>query len=46
MLVALSGWGQTEDRRMSEEAGFDTHLVKPIDHETMLQLLVGIGKRR
>ena len=30
-LVALTGWGQEEDRRRSEEAGFDAHLVKPID---------------
>jgi CheY-like chemotaxis protein len=28
-LVALTGWGQPEDRRRSEEAGFDYHLVKP-----------------
>lgn len=30
-LVALTGWGQEEDRRRSEEAGFDEHLVKPAD---------------
>ena len=29
VLVALTGWGQEEDRRQSEEAGFDAHLVKP-----------------
>jgi PAS domain S-box-containing protein len=31
LLVALTGWGQQEDRRRSAEAGFDVHLVKPID---------------
>lgn len=30
-LVALTGWGQEEDRRRSEDAGFDHHLVKPAD---------------
>jgi CheY-like chemotaxis protein len=34
-LVALTGWGQAEDRRRSEEAGFDEHLVKPADLETI-----------
>ncbi len=46
LLVALSGWGQAEDRRKSEEAGFDTHLVKPIDHERLSQLLIQSGERR
>ena len=31
LLVALTGWGQDEDRRRSEEAGFDAHWVKPVD---------------
>src|SRR6202035_1696475 len=30
VLVALTGWGQEEDRRRSQEAGFDHHLVKPV----------------
>jgi DNA-binding response OmpR family regulator len=29
-LVALTGWGQEEDRRRSEEAGFNHHLIKPV----------------
>jgi CheY-like chemotaxis protein len=29
-LVALTGWGQQEDRRRSQEAGFDAHLIKPV----------------
>ena len=39
MLVALTGWGQQEDRRKSSEAGFDDHLVKPIEPETLRTLL-------
>jgi PAS domain S-box-containing protein len=31
ILVALTGWGQTEDRRRSGEAGFDHHMVKPVE---------------
>jgi signal transduction histidine kinase/ActR/RegA family two-component response regulator len=31
LLIALSGWGQDEDRRRSTEAGFDAHLIKPVD---------------
>jgi CheY-like chemotaxis protein len=40
LLVAITGWGQDEDRRRSEEAGFDAHLVKPIDPVVLEQLLV------
>ncbi|MBX9792219.1 MAG: PAS domain S-box protein [Pirellulales bacterium] len=39
MLVALTGWGQDEDRRKSREAGFDHHLVKPVDHNSLMILL-------
>jgi len=35
-LVALTGWGQEEDRRRSELAGFDAHLVKPVDPDALL----------
>lgn len=38
-IVALSGWGQEEDRRLSKEAGFNLHVVKPIDRVTILQLV-------
>jgi len=33
MMVALTGWGQKEDRDRSKEAGFDAHLVKPVDFD-------------
>ena len=38
-LVALTGWGQDEDRRRSQEAGFDLHLVKPVELEALEKLL-------
>jgi CheY-like chemotaxis protein len=46
MLVALSGWGQDGDRRRSEEAGFDAHLVKPVDEVALGKLLVDLGARK
>jgi signal transduction histidine kinase/CheY-like chemotaxis protein len=39
VVIAVSGYGQVEDRRRSLEAGFDHHLVKPIDPDTLLKLL-------
>ena len=45
MLVALTGWGQEEDRRRSEEAGFDAHLVKPVDLAALTKLLAEWGTR-
>jgi PAS domain S-box-containing protein len=39
VLVALTGWGQDDDRRKSSEAGFDTHLVKPIEVTEIIRLL-------
>lgn len=39
MLIALSGWGQVEDRIRSREAGFDLHLVKPVDSQALLRIL-------
>ena len=39
VMIALTGWGQEDDRRKSEEAGFNGHLVKPIDYDKLLELL-------
>jgi PAS domain S-box-containing protein len=39
LLVAQTGWGQDEDRRRSAEAGFDAHLVKPVDPASLQDLL-------
>ncbi len=47
-LIALTGWGQLEDRRRSRGAGFDSHLTKPVDPMTLQKLLsdlqVGEGR--
>ena len=39
VIVALTGWGQEEDRRRSQEAGFDHHLVKPVELAALQTLL-------
>ena len=39
MLVAVSGYGEEGDRRRSREAGFDQHLVKPVDPIVLLKLM-------
>ena len=40
VIVALTGWGQEEDRRRSREAGFDVHLVKPVDPAAIEKVLL------
>ncbi len=39
LLVAVTGYGQEEDKRRSEEAGFNAHLVKPISLDVLQELL-------
>src|SRR5262249_24527723 len=39
LYIAQTGWGQEEDRRRSREAGFDYHLVKPVDFGALEELL-------
>jgi PAS domain S-box-containing protein len=43
VLIALTGWGQDEDRRQSKEAGFDHHLVKPIEPVALMKLLAELS---
>jgi CheY-like chemotaxis protein len=43
VLVALSGYGREEDRRLAAEAGFDHHLVKPPDLDALLQLIGSVA---
>jgi len=43
LLVAISGWGQRRDRELAQAAGFDQHLVKPVDPDVLVQL---IARRR
>jgi PAS domain S-box-containing protein len=42
VLVAITGYGQEEDRRQTAAAGFDHHFVKPVDAEVLLALLAGL----
>ena len=44
-LAARTGWGQEEDRRRSKEAGFDLHLVKPVEPSELERLLRGNAPR-
>ncbi len=39
LIVAVTGWGQEEDRRKAEEAQFDGHMVKPVDPQALIKLL-------
>ena len=39
LLIAITGWGQSVDRQKSQEAGFDYHIVKPVDQQTLMSLL-------
>jgi len=45
-MVAVTGWGQQEDRRRSQEAGFDTHIVKPVEPEALMDLLASLPPTR
>ena len=40
-LIAVTGWGQSEDRHQARLAGFDHHLTKPVDFERLLALVAG-----
>lgn len=39
LLIALTGWGQSTDRKRASEAGFDHHLVKPVNYDQLMQCL-------
>ena len=45
-IVALTGWGQEDDRRRSAEAGANGHLVKPVTLDTVLRLIAGLADAR
>ena len=42
-LVALTGYGQDEDRRRSAEAGFHHHVIKPVERERLLAILQSVA---
>ncbi len=46
VLIALTGYGQADDRRLSQAAGFDAHLVKPVDMAALTQLLSSLPAQR
>jgi CheY-like chemotaxis protein len=43
VMIALTGWGQESDRRKSQDAGFDGHLVKPVDYAALMDLLSALS---
>jgi PAS domain S-box-containing protein len=45
VLVALTGWGQEEDRRQTQQAGFDHHLVKPVEPGALQELMADMKKQ-
>jgi CheY-like chemotaxis protein len=46
LLIALTGWGQEDDRRRSHEAGFHHHLTKPVDFPALQEMLAGTERKR
>ena len=42
-MIAVTGWGQEEDKKRSRDAGFDYHLTKPIDVLTLEQILAQLN---
>ena len=46
ILVAITGYGQADDRRRSLEAGFDAHLTKPVSPDHLTHVLAGLSRRR
>jgi CheY-like chemotaxis protein len=45
VLIAISGYAQDSDRQRSLDAGFDHHLSKPVDFESLRELLAAVGTR-
>jgi CheY-like chemotaxis protein len=43
-LVAVTGYGQPEDRRLATEAGFSAHLVKPVRVEALMQTMASLAR--
>ena len=45
LLVAVTGYGQAEDQRRTQEAGFDAHLIKPVDLQRLTEILASLAVR-
>ena len=43
LIIAMTGYGQERDRQRSKEAGFDTHTVKPVELDHLMELLASRG---
>jgi CheY-like chemotaxis protein len=43
VLIALTGWGQQQDRRRTQDAGFDAHLTKPVNYEAIMTVLANLS---
>jgi CheY-like chemotaxis protein len=39
ILIALTGWGQKQDRQRTQDAGFDAHLTKPVNYDAIMEIL-------
>jgi signal transduction histidine kinase/CheY-like chemotaxis protein len=46
VLVAVTGWGSNTDKQMAKDAGFDYHLTKPLDYDSLAALLATVARRR
>ncbi|MGH7170664.1 MAG: hybrid sensor histidine kinase/response regulator [Gemmataceae bacterium] len=46
VLIAVTGWGQKEDRRRSHDAGFDYHMVKPVAPQALMKMLAELHVRK
>ena len=46
LLLALSGWGHEEGRRLAEESGFDGHLMKPVDVAVLLRTIAALSEQK
>ncbi len=44
VLIAVTGWGQDEDKRKSQDAGFDQHMVKPVDPQVLMKMLAELDR--
>jgi PAS domain S-box-containing protein len=43
LLIAVTGWGREDDKRQAEEAGFDRHMVKPVEPQGLMRMLAGLN---
>jgi len=45
-LIAVTGWGQQQDRQRTSQAGFDVHLVKPVSEAQLFRALASADQRK